>query len=952
MNETEAFRLFRSALADRYVLEEEIGRGGMATVYRARDLKHDRVVAIKVLEPHFGVTLGAERFLREIRIESRLQHPNILALFDSGQIREFLYSVMPFAEGGSLDDLLSRESPLPMDDALRITGEVGEALSHAHGMGILHRDVKPGNILFSAHHAMLSDFGIAQALSDLGEDRLTKSGVSLGTPAYMSPEQASGSARLDERTDLYSLGSMLYEMLTGQPPFPGPNTQAVLAQKVSQRPPPAEIARPASAGAVSSALQKALEPIPADRFPTVEEFLEALTREAPLAVPRSRPVWQSAWARVTAAILLAMALVTGWWITRPEDQELSLNKVAVFPFATRGLRDGGSVDGRGVAYLIGAALEHADPLRFIDVSPRLEGEDLSNPEDIPSQRAQEIAGDMGAGFYLRGVIQGHGDSTTVILQAFDVAGDSLLDQGSAGGPSVTVPIHHLGIDAIQGMLPVLIGSPSPIDLSPLRDRQVNAMALWWQGEREYRTSHFAAALDLYQRALGADSSLAFAAIKGAQAAGWLHQKARAQELAELAVARDSLLPERYVTLARGLKSFYSGEGEAAVTWLRQAVQAYPEWWEAWTALGEVYYHLLPTTEVPLATLAQEAFETALAIDSAGPPLFHMLEIKIRKEDRSGLDLLFQRFKTDAPEPALERQISLMRECVWEPSGMDWSRHVREAPDEVLLAGKSLSVAGRQLPCAEGAFRAVLDDPEASQSQKWGAFLGLESLLVAQGRDDEARTLVDSVAETKGAARSLYVISTLAGGDMREPSAQLEAFARERYGSDYSGVQSYESLWVLSLWLEHAGELDKLERLVQTTRTRRSQGPVTPQDRAFADAIAARWTLQSDTLRAIERLSQLVSSPTDPGLSWGFGDGLPQERLVLSELLLQSGRYREALAAGSVFDHPAPVMFLQFVPKSLVVRIEAAQGLGDDGRAEALRARLKSLGRASLLANLN
>src|SRR5689334_25189836 len=211
-----------AALADRYRIERELGAGGMATVYLAEDLKHRRRVAIKVLRPELGAAVGAERFLREIETTANLRHPHILPLYDSGSAGGLLYYVMPLVEGESLRDRLAREKQLPIDDALRIAREVADALSYAHARGVIHRDIKPENILLEGGHAVVADFGIARAVSTAGADRLTETGMAIGTPMYMSPEQAAGDPDLDGRSDLYSLGCVLYEMLGVQAPFTGP----------------------------------------------------------------------------------------------------------------------------------------------------------------------------------------------------------------------------------------------------------------------------------------------------------------------------------------------------------------------------------------------------------------------------------------------------------------------------------------------------------------------------------------------------------------------------------------------------------------------------------------------------------------------------------------------------------------------------------------------------------
>jgi hypothetical protein len=258
----------QAALADRYTIQRELGRGGMATVYLAVDRKHHRPVALKVLRPDLAAAIGPDRFLREIEVSARLTHPHILPLHDSGSTDGFLYYVMPFVEGESLRDRLTRERQLPLEDALQIGREVADALSYAHSHGAIHRDIKPENILLESGHAVVADFGIARAVHHAGGERLTGTGVALGTPAYMSPEQAAGRADLDGRSDLYSLGCVLYEMLAGQPPFTGPTPESVVQQHLTAEPPHITGIRPSVPARVAATLERVLAKTPADRYPT------------------------------------------------------------------------------------------------------------------------------------------------------------------------------------------------------------------------------------------------------------------------------------------------------------------------------------------------------------------------------------------------------------------------------------------------------------------------------------------------------------------------------------------------------------------------------------------------------------------------------------------------------------------------------------------------------------
>lgn len=318
-----------TSLAGRYTLERELGRGGMATVFLARDLKHQRDVALKVLDPELGAVLGAERFLSEIRVTANLQHPNLLPLFDSGEADGLLYYVMPFVEGESLRARLDREKQLRVDEAVRIAVAVANALGYAHQHGVIHRDLKPENILLQAGQPVVADFGIALAVSNAGGQRVTQTGLSLGTPQYMSPEQATGDRAIDGRTDIYSLGAVLYEMLTGEPPHVGSTAQAIIARLMTEKPRPVRATRATVPEHVELAVETALAKLPADRFSTAFEFANSLsghavpghtsaTATAPAAAPklsalRPRVVGVLPWV-VAAAAVIAAGIVT---VARP-----------------------------------------------------------------------------------------------------------------------------------------------------------------------------------------------------------------------------------------------------------------------------------------------------------------------------------------------------------------------------------------------------------------------------------------------------------------------------------------------------------------------------------------------------------------------------------------------------------------------------------------------------------
>jgi serine/threonine-protein kinase len=347
----------RSALGEEYIVERELGRGGMATVYLARDLRHDRPVALKVLHPELAAVIGAERFLNEIRVTANLQHPHILPLFDSGHSDQLLYYVMPFVAGESLRARLARETQLPVDDAVRIAREVASALDYAHRQGVIHRDIKPENVLLQDGTALVADFGIALAVTKAGANRLTQTGLSLGTPFYMSPEQATGDREIDGRSDVYALASTLYEMLVGEPPFTGPTSQAVIAKLLTDQAPAVSAARPATPTHVAGAIHRGLQKLPADRFGSAAQFAAALDgggtgfrTEVSAAVPARRVHGARTWQAVAAIFLLTAAGVAWYARSRPiESTGFQIARQLTFDGTVEGAAI--SPDGHWLAYI-------------------------------------------------------------------------------------------------------------------------------------------------------------------------------------------------------------------------------------------------------------------------------------------------------------------------------------------------------------------------------------------------------------------------------------------------------------------------------------------------------------------------------------------------------------------------------------------------------------------------
>jgi tetratricopeptide (TPR) repeat protein len=496
---SEVLRRLTSALSGRYRIDREIGRGGMSTVFLAEDLKHHRQVAIKVLTPEVAAAVGSERFLREIETVARLTHPHILGLYDSGDAEGLLYYVMPYVEGESLRQRLTREKQLPVDDALRIAREVADALSHAHSHGVVHRDIKPENILLESGHAVVADFGIARAIAAAGGEALTQTGIVVGTPAYMSPEQAAGGQSLDGRSDLYSLGCVLYEMLAGQPPFTGPTAESLAHQHLSVSPRPVTELRPAVPAGVTAALQRALAKTPADRFGSTPQFVDAMS------LPGAKPTAQAGRLGIPIVLAVAAALATlllwpGSPVNvlhhvGPETAEVAL---AVADFEAIGMA-GDENSAAGAKELICTGLVEASPCRVVspellyDIRRRRFGE---TAKTIAEDQVLEVARQAGATLLVSGKVVQDTGSLTLLWRLVDVhTGRSIASRRVEGASLVAVADQ-----VVSELIPVL---PSP--KSAARQRLASSVAdLTTRSPEAYR--HYMAGIEELQSGRSADAA--------------------------------------------------------------------------------------------------------------------------------------------------------------------------------------------------------------------------------------------------------------------------------------------------------------------------------------------------------------------------------------------------------------------------------------------------------------
>jgi serine/threonine-protein kinase len=623
----------RDALADRYTIERAVGHGAMATVYLARDLRYNRDVAVKVLSQDFSAALGLERFLREIDVIARLNHPHILPLLDSGDAGGILYYVMPFVGGKSLRHRLQSETQLPVADAIAITREVAAALDYAHRQGFVHRDVKPENILISNGIALVADFGIARAVDQAGCDTLTSPGVSPGTPAYMSPEQASGDGNVDNRSDIYALGCVLYEMLSGQPPFTGPTAQAVLVRHLADPVPPLRRMRRTISSGLEQAVFKALEKVPVDRYTTAAEFSNALAPSGTDARARVRNRYAVRLIRLVALAILGIA-VGYWLLRRPTSPDPRI--VAVMPFRFTGdsalsyLREG-MLDLLAAKLTGGGAPTAADPQAVMRGWRHLVG---STTKDLPRETALRLAARLGAGNALLGSILGTSDRLIISANLLRVPGGKTLGAATVGGP----PDSLLAlVDRLTGQLLAQGAGVSRPRLVDVTSTSLMALQAYLEGQTAYRSGHYEDAVAQFREALALDSTFALAALGLRSATGWVGSSPENNPAWALRVrlsARDramlvGLLGPRYPEL--------SSEREFLTSW-ETAVTEAPAEAEAWYELGDALFHAGSVLgEDAPQSRAGDAFHRAVLLDSEfTAPLVHLIDLAARGGDQTAL----------------------------------------------------------------------------------------------------------------------------------------------------------------------------------------------------------------------------------------------------------------------------------------------------------------------------
>ena len=925
----------------------------MATVYRARDRRRGSDVAIKVLQPELIAALGSDRFVREVLVTGALQHPHILPLFDAGEADGIPYYVMPLVQGASLAQLVKRGGALPLGDAVRYVAEVADALAYAHSQGVVHRDIKPANILISNGHALLADFGIASILDAENTEQLTMTGIALGTPAYMSPEQSAGHP-VDRRVDIYALGCVLYELLVGDPPFTGPTQRAVIASHASDPVPRVRTVRLDVPAALERVVARALAKTPADRFASAEEFRVALLEAAAqvdLEVPDTEPglttrvrqgfsARRRGWLAGAAAVVVVAASVA-WMSMRGLQGATSLNanRVMVYPLVLPADWAGSKSAGEDVSTIIGSVMDGAGSLHWLDgwqlLSPAYR-EDIRSLSDAD---AMALARAHKSRYMITGrLARRSNDSTEVLFTLRDLATDSVVARASA--VALTSEVWRGASRAVTSILPALIPGGGVTETRSWVNRDPRAVANFLSGEAAFRRLKLDDALEQFRLAVAGDSSFGYAALRGAQAASWAHNLPTAATLVRVAMIHAPSPSER--AFATGLAAYLDGRADSAALAFRRALAIDPDMTLAWMQLSETYLHLLPLTG-STDSLAGEALNRALALDpNASNLLFHQVELAARARAVPMTDSFAKRFLASASDSMLRAEVELIAACArgsWAPS------YVQDAavrhPQALVVAMKALATTHPS--CARPAYESLLrvdtTATPAAEGRRYFALMGLHQVLLANGQIDSAAAVIEHFQARWKQGGSLFLRDATVVPELADRARRVAAQDTARFGADYRRAPYTNRLWLLGIWALADGRVQVGDAVASDLSARAAKSGVR-LDSVMAESMRAHVVLaRGDTADAIRRLTAILERPVPhDAVPWDEAASLGLERLALARLLIARREFARARGVLEVLESSQPASFPLYAPMALRLRADASEALGDAMQAATLRKR--------------
>ncbi len=915
-----------AALADRYRIERELGAGGMATVYLAEDLRHHRRVAVKVLREDLGASIGPERFHREIDIAARLHHPHILPLYDSGEAGGFLFYVMPYVEGESLRARLDREGELPVPDAVRILREVADALAKAHAQGVVHRDIKPDNVMLADRHALVADFGVAKAVSDAtGAAGITTAGVALGTPAYMAPEQAAADPNTDHRADIYAFGVLAYEMLTGSPPFTGKTAHQVLAAHMTETPAPVTRRRQSVPAPLAELVMRCLEKKPADRWQSADQIvtrLEAIaTPSGGMAPTRAVDGLQPTGSRspvyryLLGAGAVVAAVVAIWAVAfrGKGGPALDRNLVVVLPFRVTSAGSDLAYLREGVVDMMATLLtgegntaRAAEPASVIaDWRKRLPSENA----DLDAAGAEALARSLGAGQVLSGSIIG--DATKLSIRG------SLAPVGDRAEP-VQVTVEG-SPDSVSSLVRQLAGRLLAQSAGVAADQSTDlitsslpALRAYLKGQAEYRRGRYNVAITQYTEALQADSNFALAGAGLNSANGWIGSAT--PDMVALAQRtawrnRDRLGPkERALTIAR------MGPNGPDPDWMsatreaqEQAVVVGGDRAEAWYVLGDAYIHRGHLLGVEDALVrGEQGLRRALERDSTDSGvLSHLLMLSAKRHDSAEVRRIAGLRRRTVGDP-----LTSVPEDYFAAVFLGDSAGAARALSVVDTAALTENFVGYaqslafSLPFIPNHLPAIQDWVEhlrrrATTDDARARLATLQAMLAWEaGRPSDASALLGSGA---GPDEARVLAALFWGGDSldaRRAVSRLAAVSSANVPEgELRGALELEAspACVVALWAAARGETIGIPAAARRLREgSESRNPAWPMSMGSVcaltlEAMAAQAARRPETRMLVDSLDRvLLKGPSLVGLSW--------QNLVVAGMLEREGELARAAAA--------------------------------------------------------
>ncbi|HEX8212310.1 MAG TPA: protein kinase [Longimicrobium sp.] len=915
MSQDDASRLLLTrldaALAARYSVRRELGRGGMGTVFQAEDLKYGRPVALKVLHPELAHSIGAQRFLAEIQLAAKLTHPHIVTVYDSGEADGLLYYVMPYVEGESLRERLDRSGPLPPDEAVHIALEAADALDFAHARGVVHRDIKPENILLAHGHASVADFGVARAVSTAAEQRLTATGLIVGSPPYMSPEQTDPGAPVDGRADVYSLGCVLHEMLSGTPPFGSNGVQATVYRHLTQAPPPLRTLRGDVPPALESIVLRALEKQPADRFATAGEMRRALIdpeaaassrplRDEAPSVPRRRSRgaarrWRVALAALVLGALAAMGAAV-WRGTRAERVD-GPTGIAVLPFQGSPTGSEAVPPDRWLASSLGLLRG----LRVVDGRSLLGGQDW---RAVPLDAVLEKAAKGGARYLIAGSLLTDGRERRLTVEVYASGGGGQIYSGAAmAGESTPQALDRMALEVVR-----VVAEAEDRDLGAFGDAasettSLAALTELIQGQRHFRRGETDQAVASFRRAIRADSSFgpAYYRLSVAETSAPRWNYPAALLAVEAGLRRPAEMAPRWVELLKAQRHLVRRSVDSASVQFQKVAAENPGLPDALLGLGEVLFHsggLLGER----ATVALPVFLRLDATDSAYAPVAsHIVDLALHTGDEA----LARRHLPRVSDPHRMRETALALRFGGPRARAAAFATLRGAEVRTLATLAALFVqGGLDLPLADSVASLLTAAGRPQDERLRGARFRLAA-LAGQGRWPEAAAMWDS-ASGRPPFDAWMVSAYLAGlpaRDRAEPMFRWAWAVVEREppsfapltGGEAKRLEGQDALRALVHRATIEGDSAEAARLLRIVRRAAPTADASdPEPDGLEASLHARLALLAgDTARAVVNLERAVArAPWSTSWYMPLADqGL--QRLLLARLLAARGDRRGA-----------------------------------------------------------